>query len=172
MRRDRSQWFPGDEPPPDGEIEGPARRGVGRPRKHKPPEPNITSIDLGTVAAARRVAEEIIGGEVNGEALDRMAGDLAEAWGSRMSAEGLFRMRAEARGGRPRSPDAVLVFDCREILALHGLKATIGGDTDGAERSKAVQLADALLRAITEKNRRVSPRQIRGARRISRGKRT
>jgi len=125
-----------------------------------------------TVAAAREAAFLIVGGEVDEGALQLISRELAAAWGSRMAFEGLFGMEAATVGGRPRKPDALLVSDCRDVLARHGLRATIGGDTDGAEKSKAVQLAEALQRAITEKNRQVSSRQIRGARGISKGFRT
>lgn len=170
MRRERSPCFPSDEPPADHEISAAIRK--GRPEKHRPPDPIIASIDMSTVEAAHEAASRVLGDAVDGAALQRIAIALSEAWGARMAFGGLFRMLAAEGGGRPRSPDAVLVFDCREILALHGLKATIGGDTDGAQRSMAVQLADALVRAITGKNWRVSLRQIRGARGISMGFRT
>lgn len=168
-------WFPSETPPADHEIEGAARRGRGRPRKWRPPggpNTNTAGIDMHTVEAAHEAASAVIGGQIDSERLRDIARDLAGAWGSHIAFGGLFAMQAETGAGRPRSADALLVSDCREILAHHGLNATIGGDTDGAPRSTAVRLADALVRVMTEKNRPVSARQIRAARGISRGKRT
>lgn len=167
-----ASWFPSETPPADHEIEGVARRVRGRPRKWLPPDPNIAGIDMRTVEAAHEAASAVIGGQIDSEKLRDIARDLAGAWGSYIAFRGLFAMQAETGAGRPRSADALLVSDCRAILAHHGLNATIGGDTDGAPRSTAVRLADALVRVMTQKNRPVSDRQIRTARGISRGKRT
>ncbi len=67
--------------------------------------------------------------------------------------------------GRPRSADPILVADCARALRTAGFKGSIGGDTEGAPRSDAVRLADALLRQAGER-RRVSTQSIWRARGI------